>query len=98
MQDGHKLATLPIEAPLPSEPFRIVGVWWFKEEIKKPTLDGNIPDIFKREGTIVRTHVYALPLHFLNSLQTGTAHSILKILPLLDSLREESQKMTFVND
>lgn len=75
----------------------MTGVWWFKEE--NATTTSSIPDIFKRDGTIVSGPISVsrafISLTYL--LQTGTAHSILKILPLLDSMQEDSQRMTFVN-
>jgi anaphase-promoting complex subunit 4 len=51
LQDGHRLVALPIAEPFSSQPCRITGVWWFREE--KPTTTGSIPDIFRRGGAIV---------------------------------------------
>ncbi|KAJ6575135.1 anaphase-promoting complex, cyclosome, subunit 4-domain-containing protein [Mycena capillaripes] len=59
-----------------------------------PTGSGRITDVwwFRTEKTV---SVKAIPDIFKrNGLIPGTSHSILKTLPLLDSLQEESQKLT----
>lgn len=96
IQDGHEERVLPvaISSNISRRSFRITGIWWFQDEPDVNT--GSIPDMFKRNGTIVRAHgnEYSPMVLRRLSYQTGTAHSILKTLPLLDHLHDDSQKLT----
>jgi len=99
VQDGHEERFLPVTVPFDSRKrsFHIIGVWWFREE--KTASPSSIPDIFKRNDIIVifssvLLRFYISPL--IPNLQTGTAHSILKALPLLDNLQEDAHKSTSV--
>lgn len=73
----------------------MTSLWWFREE--KPPANSVIPDIFQRNDVIVSTCIArSAVFDLIAGMKTGTAHSILKTLPLLDNLQEDSQKLTSV--
>lgn len=94
VQDGQKQLTLPVNPSSTTRPFRITGLWWFRDE--KLTSINTIPDIFKRRGVIVKRFGFVIPIALLIAIKTGTAHAILRTLPLLDNLQEDSQQLTLV--
>lgn len=53
IQDGHEERSLPL-AHEPTDPVRLTGVWWFKDE--KEAERDSIPDIFRRGQDTVRTN------------------------------------------
>jgi anaphase-promoting complex subunit 4 len=87
IQDGHEERAIPLNLPS-KHSIRLTGIWWFPPE-KKTTTD-NIPDIFQRQGTIVG-YMLLLSAETNGRAKTGSAHSTLKILPLLDPLKDEQQ-------
>lgn len=56
IQDGQEERTLPVVMPLSASrrSSRIIGIWWFQQERK--ITQSAIPDIFKRNETIVRAY------------------------------------------
>lgn len=56
IQDGQEERTLPVSMSLNAsrQLLRIVGIWWFQQESK--VTHSAIPDIFKRNETIVRAY------------------------------------------
>lgn len=54
IQDGQEERVLSMVMPsnILRRSFRITGVWWFQEEQNVST--SSIPDMFKRDGTLVR--------------------------------------------
>lgn len=92
IQDGKLLCQVPIARE--KTRVNVAGVWWFREE-KKSTGNG-LPDIFKRGDNIVRL---MLPLfcvldELILTSQTGSAHTILKGLPLLDPMQDDMKPLT----
>ena len=55
VQDGREEGVLTIKTPANPHrrPCKITGIWWFKEE--RVATRSSIPDIFRRNGVIVRT-------------------------------------------
>ena len=56
IQDGQEERTLPVPMSLNAsrQSLRITGIWWFQQECK--VTHSAIPDIFKRNETIVRAY------------------------------------------
>lgn len=55
IQDGKKMLSLPIGVkylPQASKQAAVTGIWWLKND--QPIAQKSIPDIFKRNGLIVR--------------------------------------------
>jgi len=94
VQDGHveRSLTIPASSRNSEQQHRITGAWWFPGCRDLPR--STIPDIFKRNEINVCELVYANTASILIILKTGSALSILKVLPLLDPLREEDHKLT----
>ena len=96
VQDGHEERSLPVVVAVtsPRRSIHITGIWWFQEE--KTVRESSIPDIFKRNDLIVRNIPLPAsdPLLKKTSVKTGTAHAVLKYLPLLDHLADDDQKAT----
>ena len=72
-------------------------MWWFREE--KKIVGNGLPDIFKRgENIVSRSFYFVLPSSQAerNALQTGSAHAILKGLPLLDPIQDDTKPRTCV--
>jgi anaphase-promoting complex subunit 4 len=95
VQDGHEERVLHIQssAATPTREHHITKIWWFQQE--KVKVVNSIPDIFGRNNIIVC--VFSVPYSGFDSsehIKTGSAHSILKMLPLLDHLADEVQKTT----
>lgn len=92
VQDGKKLLVVPTPRYSASvrQPPRLVRAWWFRDD--KARKSSSIPDIFKRDDVIVRSLLIFRPRP--DTVKTGSTLSILKNLPLLDSLQEDSEKAT----
>jgi hypothetical protein len=94
IQDGRRIHVLPIAQE--GRTLQLSGLWWFTES-ENSEENSNIPDIFKRNGVIVSTFELCMVFSLRELCQTGSAHSILKILPLLDHLQDENDdSLTFV--
>lgn len=94
VQDGRieRSLTIPASSHNPETQHRTTGAWWFPGCRDLPR--STIPDIFKRNEINVCGFDYANTASTLIILKTGSALSILKVLPLLDPLREEDHKLT----
>ena len=88
IQDGSMVN----EIPFSTVQFKIVNVWWFREE--KTVIGNGLPDIFKRGDNIVSMHGSLMRGHYscLYS-QTGSALAILKSLPLLDPIQDDTKPL-----
>lgn len=54
LQDGRvTLSSSSISLPVSEGPLHLMNVWWFRDERNTPIIS-SIPDIFKRNETIVR--------------------------------------------
>jgi anaphase-promoting complex subunit 4 len=96
LQDGRvTLSSSNIPLSVPEGSLHLSNIWWFRDERDRPVLS-SIPDIFKRNDTIVRYPLFIFPeLPLILFSKTGSAHSVLKLLPLLDNIQEEREKSTY---
>lgn len=89
IQDGkelrsHRIALHPQAA--------LTGIWWFLEE--KKVVGNGLPDIFKRGENLVRIPPPTAICGLANVLgQTGSAHAVLKGLPLLDPIQDDTKPL-----
>lgn len=88
-QDGHVVNEIPFDN---GDKIKLVDVWWFREE--KQVVGNGLPDIFKRGDNIVSITVYLTWVApQLGLCQTGSALAILKSLPLLDPIQDDTKPL-----
>jgi anaphase-promoting complex subunit 4 len=64
VQDGHEEGVLPVKSPDNGHrrSYKITGIWWFKDE--RLVTKASIPDIFRRNGIIVRISCHKTNCYF----------------------------------
>jgi anaphase-promoting complex subunit 4 len=97
VQYGDEQRSLSIKQNLLRPSLRLTTISWFQDE--KPS-QGNtaIPDILKRGNDIVSTGTCPKNIRLLSLTmnQPGSAHSMLKMLPLLDALQDDTKPLGYV--
>ena len=95
IQDGHEERALFLATSSSEQQYHFTNMWWFRKD--RTLKESTIPDIFKRNGVVVSQSLLSAPsVTSSHTVKTGSAHSILNMLPLLDPLQEESHKITSV--